>query len=124
MKDMFMGYSIGYGVDVRFLWYKSDTTGTFLAGLFIFMLFNVLAMVLKIYRKRFLDEIVNLSSGKMLSKMHFWVSFFMTLLIYSITAASMLVLMSFNCWVLSVFVVTKYIDVVVQESKQLSNGVM
>lgn len=113
--DMFMGVYMHYGVDVKFLWWETKTTGMFVLALIIFVLVNVGSTLLKHYRQRFLDRIIGKPFKKTICASAYWISFLMTLAIYSILCASMLILMSFNVWVIFVFVIYKYGDILTHE---------
>jgi hypothetical protein len=102
--DMFMGMSITWGYNVSWVfngWKTNDST-EFVFMLLGFWVLLALQMVLKYFRNSKTQSLGSGIVGKMKNS-NFWISIALSLAIYFIQSMSMLLLMSFNGYIILIF---------------------
>jgi hypothetical protein len=102
--DMFMGMSISWDNNVSWVfdgWKTNDSTG-FVLMLLGFWVLLALQMVLKYIRNSKTQSLGSGIVGKMKNS-NFWICIALSFAIFFIQSMSMLLLMSFNGWIILIF---------------------
>jgi hypothetical protein len=102
--DMFMGMSISWDYNVSWVfdgWKTNDST-EFVLMLLGFWVLLALQMVLKYFRNSKSQSLGSGIVGKMKNS-NFWICIALSFTIYFITSMTMLLLMSFNGWIILIF---------------------
>jgi hypothetical protein len=102
--DMFMGMSITWGYNVSWVfngWKTNDST-EFVLMLLGFWVLLALQIVLKYFRNSKTRSLGSGIAGKMKNS-NFWISIALSFAVYFIQSMSMLLLMSFNGYIILIF---------------------